>query len=152
MSDLIEQFEKETQNQAIYRKFGIDYHTLKYVKWLESQLTELKAENEAWQAKCNRQKQDLLRVRTENERLKESMKTHGEDLIRDFNEVNSKNWRLINELQSLKSKMDKAQKVWVAKDIFPIDDFVCVYSSKRLAEADSGYECIEVLLMEVEEK
>jgi len=73
MSDLREQFEKETQNQAIYRKFGIDYHTLKYVKWLESQLTELKAENEAWQAKCNRQKQDLLRVRAENASLKSKM-------------------------------------------------------------------------------
>jgi hypothetical protein len=43
MSDLREQFEKETQNQAIYRKFGIDYHTLKYVKWLESQLTQLQS-------------------------------------------------------------------------------------------------------------
>jgi len=143
MSDLIEQFEKETQNQAIYRKFGIDYHTLKYVKWLESQLTELKAENEAWQAKCNRQKQDLLRVRTENERLKESMKTHGEDLIRDFNEVNSKNWRLINELQYIKAKMDKAQTCVM----YDVD------AGHLSFERDSRHNReVEVLLIEVEEK
>ena len=87
-------------------------------------------------------------LKAENERLEYERK------IAQGNVTRQMDCRAIaeRELQSLRSKMDKTQRVWVAKDIFPIDDFVCVYSSKRLAEADSGYECIEVLLMEVEEK
>jgi len=63
MSDLREQFEKETQNQAIYRKFGIDYHTLKYVKWLESQLTQLQSK---WN-KLNTRPNDAKWISVEDE-------------------------------------------------------------------------------------
>jgi primosomal protein N' len=80
MSDLREQFEKETQNQAIYRKFGIDYHTLKYVKWLESQLTQLQSKwnklntrpNDA-KAMIGEQKVKLRTIKEHNERAMERL-------------------------------------------------------------------------------
>jgi len=36
--DLIEQYKSETGRNATYRKGSSDYHTLDYVKWLESHL------------------------------------------------------------------------------------------------------------------
>ena len=36
MSQLTSKFESETGNVAMYRKDGADYHTLRYVNWLEA--------------------------------------------------------------------------------------------------------------------
>jgi len=35
-----EQYESKTGERALYRKDGADYHTLRYVRWLESRLAE----------------------------------------------------------------------------------------------------------------
>ena len=36
MSQLTSKFESETGDVAMYRKGGADYHTLRYVNWLEA--------------------------------------------------------------------------------------------------------------------
>jgi len=38
---LAERYEKETGEKAIYRKDGADYHTLRYVEWLEGMIDEI---------------------------------------------------------------------------------------------------------------
>lgn len=38
MNDLMKQFEKETGEKALYRRESSDFHTLKYVNWLEDKL------------------------------------------------------------------------------------------------------------------
>jgi hypothetical protein len=43
MSQLTSKFESETGNVAIYRKDGADYHTLRYVNWLESLVEKFKS-------------------------------------------------------------------------------------------------------------
>ena len=35
-----EQYEVKTRERALYRKDGADYHTLRYVRWLETRLAE----------------------------------------------------------------------------------------------------------------
>ena len=35
-----QEYEKQTGEKAMYRIESSDYHTLKYVKWLESKLTD----------------------------------------------------------------------------------------------------------------
>jgi hypothetical protein len=35
-----EQYESKTGERALYRKDGADYHTLRYVRWLEFRLAE----------------------------------------------------------------------------------------------------------------
>jgi hypothetical protein len=39
---LMEKYEKETGEKAIYRKESSDYHTLRYVTWLENNNVDLK--------------------------------------------------------------------------------------------------------------
>ncbi len=39
------QYEAETGEKALYRKGSSDYHTLRYVKWLQARIAELEAEN-----------------------------------------------------------------------------------------------------------
>lgn len=41
MSQLTKQFAAETHDVAMYRKSGSDYHTLKYVSWLEAKVENL---------------------------------------------------------------------------------------------------------------
>ena len=41
MNRLIKEYEKETGEKALYRRKSSDYHTLKYVKWLENKIIEL---------------------------------------------------------------------------------------------------------------
>lgn len=40
MNFVQEQYEKKTKEKATYRKDSCDYHTLKYVRWLEKKLLE----------------------------------------------------------------------------------------------------------------
>ena len=39
--NLREQYEAETGERAMYRKDGADYHTLRYVRWLEARYVAL---------------------------------------------------------------------------------------------------------------
>jgi len=41
---LCEQYEAETGEKATYRMRASDYHTLRYVRWLEKQIDTLKKE------------------------------------------------------------------------------------------------------------
>jgi len=41
MSHLTSKFEVETGNKAMYRSGGADYHTLRYVNWLEDLVENL---------------------------------------------------------------------------------------------------------------
>jgi len=45
MSHLTEQFFAETGDKAMYRMKSSDYHTLRYVKWLEAKVEKLTALN-----------------------------------------------------------------------------------------------------------
>jgi len=93
-----------------------------FTNWLIERLAKKDSEIEAWQAKSNRQKRELIKARL--------------------------------EIQSLRSKMDKAQKVWVETEDLGITDmkmFMC-YESEKWARADECDNPIQVLLMEVEEK
>lgn len=50
---LVEQYEKETGKKAIYRVNSSDYHTLRYVKWLENKIEQSRAKLEAGNQKCD---------------------------------------------------------------------------------------------------
>ena len=41
---LAEQYNNETGEKALYRRNGADYHTLKYVRWLENKIEIEKCE------------------------------------------------------------------------------------------------------------
>ena len=45
MGHLTEQFFAETGDKAMYRKGGADYHTLRYVKWLEAKVEKFTSTN-----------------------------------------------------------------------------------------------------------
>lgn len=47
MIHLTEQFFSEKGDKAMYRKGGADYHTLRYVKWLEAKVKNFTAHNSA---------------------------------------------------------------------------------------------------------
>ena len=142
--NLREQFEKETQCcWDDYVSVG-DYFGA-YSDWLESKLTKKDAEIERLESYSDALIKEVGKLKAENEQLRLAM--------RNKEQTASTMWHNQQiELQSLRSKMDKAQKVWVAREDLPIigNHVLCAYSSKELAESDSGEECVEVLLMEVE--
>jgi len=44
MNQLTRRFESETKQVAMYRKDGADYHTLRYVNWLEALVEKFNSE------------------------------------------------------------------------------------------------------------
>jgi len=53
MSQLTEQFFAETGDKAMYRKSSSDYHTLRYVNWLEIKVKNLTASTSTNIQKCD---------------------------------------------------------------------------------------------------
>ena len=131
-----EQFEKETgivdyppvdyPSDELVKSYAWEY-LKEFNKWLESKLTKKDAE------------------------IERLHKFHSKETAK----VGLKNFKLISELQSLRSKMDKAQKVWVIEfEDNEMDN--TYYDSEEDARNIILPECRElvkyhqVLLMEVE--
>ena len=144
--NLREQFEKETQCcWDDYVSVG-DYFGA-YSDWLESKLTKKDAEIERLESYSDALIKEVGKLKAENEQLRLAM--------RNKEQTASTMWHNQQiELQSLRSKMDKAQKVWVFKDHHGDIDFELTAIDEP--ERDKvlrhyNVEPIQVLLMEVEE-
>ena len=53
MNQLTSEFEAKTGNVAMYRKGSSDYHTLRYVNWLEAKVEKLTANNSERDVICS---------------------------------------------------------------------------------------------------
>ena len=53
MSQLTEQYKFETGDKAMYRMKSSDYHTLRYVKWLEDKVEKFTSTNNARDEICS---------------------------------------------------------------------------------------------------
>ena len=86
MGHLMEQFKHETGNTAMYRKGGADYHTLRYVKWLEAKVEKFTS--------TNSKSAQLIAGRDVPEQYKQSI----DDMTATLAHYGDMVWGLITEL------------------------------------------------------
>jgi hypothetical protein len=62
MNQLTRKFEAETRQVAMYRKDGADYHTLRYVNWLEALVEKFNSEAQSGPTNTTQDEILLLRI------------------------------------------------------------------------------------------